>query len=253
MLLLVFAGAAHAGTWQWIDGQRVMNYVTEGSGLWLIDVRNAAAYEAGHIEGAVSIPQDMLMHKKFPAQKMLVLVDDSLGQQTARQAADALVEKGQERVFVLEGGLAAWRIEGLPTVWTKEREHGVTADELKWALGHSVPMKIYDLRDTTAQQQGTVQNSESVIGKTLDERVEDLRRILSSGSKKDLAEKLKKSQPIVLIFAAADHAEEHTRKLLQGAQGDVRYLIGGYEATISEKLRKQQTTGSCPTCPGSVK
>jgi len=240
--------------WQWIDGPRVQSKVSEGSGLWLIDVRSAAAYEAVHIEGSVNIPSDVLMHKKFPARKTLILVDDSLGQKSAREAADVLVKKGHERVSVLEGGIAAWKIDGLPMVETKEREHGVTSGELKWAMANSVPMKIYDLRDAKIQRQGAVRNSEAVPGKTLDERVEKLKNIpANEGKKKDLAARIKRPQPVVLIFAASDDAAGYTKTMAQGAKGDVRYLIGGYEAMISEKIRSQQTAGACPTCPGGVR
>lgn len=252
---LLFAGAAHAAVWQWIDGPRVQNQLKEGSGLWLIDVRSAAAYEAFHIEGSVNIPADALAHKKFSLQKTLILVDDSLGQRSAREAADALVKKGHERVSVVEGGIVAWQIEGLPLV---ERNNlpvrGVTAAELKWASANSVPMKIYDLRDEKKRKQEPSQSSEPVAGKTLDERVEKLKSILTGKEKKkDLAARMQKIQPVVLIFSAADDAEGYTKKIVQSAKGDIRYLIGGYEATISEKLRKQQTAGACPTCPGSVR
>ncbi len=231
-----------------------MNYMNEGSGLWLIDVRAASNYETGHIEGSVNIPSDVLIHKKFPPQKVLILIDDALGQKSAREAAQVLVKKGHERVSVLEGGIAGWKREGLPIIETKEPDRGVTAADLKWAIASSVPMKVYDLRDAKKQKQQPSQHSEPVPGKTLDERVEKLKSMLAgTGKKKDLAAKMLKPLPVVLIFAAADDAEGYTNRILQSTKDDVRYLIGGYEATISEKLRKQQTTGACPTCPGGVR
>lgn len=251
---LLFAGSVHAAAWQWIDGPHVQKQLKEGSGLWLIDVRSAAAYEAVHIEGSVNIPADVLRHKKFSPQKTLVLVDDSLGQKNARDAADELAKKGHERVSVIEGGIVAWKLEGLPLVEIKAPVRGVTAGELKWALAHSVQMKIYDLRDEKKRKQEPSQSSEPVAGKTLDERLEKLKKTLAdSEKKKDLAARMKKPLPVVLIFAAADDGEGYTKRIVQGAKGDIRYLIGGYEATISEKLRKQQTAGACPTCPGGAR
>lgn len=255
LVFLLLKTTIAAPSWQWIDAPRVQNQLKEGSSLWLIDVRSTAAYEAAHIEGSVNIPVDALAHKNFPLQKALVLVDDSLGQKASRAAAELLVKKGNERVSVLEGGIVVWKIEGLPLV---ERNNiaarGVTAAELKWALANSVPMKVYDLRDAKVQKQEPSRSSEIVAGKTLDERVEKLKNMLAgTEKKKDLATKMRKSQPVVLIFAATDDAEGYTNRILRGMKGDVRYLIGGYEATISEKLRKQQTTGACPTCPGGVR
>ncbi len=251
VVLFLCTGTAHAAAWQWIDGPRVQSKLKEGSGLWLIDVRNAAAYEAIHIEGSVNIPLDVLMHKKFPAQKTLILVDDALGQKSAREAADALAKRGQEQVSVLEGGIPAWRIEGLPLVESTTSVQGVTADELKWALAQLVPFKLYDLRNAGEREREQLQGSESVEGKTIVERVEKLKTMLAGNEKKkDLATRIKKPQPIVLVFSASDDAEGFTRKVLQGTRRDIRYLIGGYEAMISEKLRGQQTSGACPTCPG---
>lgn len=254
LMLLCWATVSEAASWQWIDGQRVQAKLKEGSGLWLIDVRSAAAYDAAHIEGSVNIPGDALAHKKFPPLKTLILVDDSLGQKAARKAADGLVKNGQQRVSVIEGGLAAWKIEGLPIIEKKTVVRGVTAEELKWAISQSLPMKLYDLRDAKEQKQGTVSNSEFVSGKTAAERVANLQKQLSGGKKKkDLGARMKKSQPVVLIFSASEDAERNVEKVLQGTNMDVRYLIGGYEATISDKLRGQQTAGSCPTCPGKGK
>lgn len=248
--LFFVSSALAAPSWQWIDSQRVMNYMNEGSGLWLIDVRSTAAYESGHVEGSVNIPSIVLKHKKFPLRKMLILFDDSLGQREAREAADSLVKKGHERVSVLEGGLAAWKSEGLPMVESKEPDRGVTAAELKWALANSVAMKIYDLRDAKTRKQGVVQGSEIVSGKTLQERTEKLKKRLANDGKKNLAARMKKPQPVVLIFAASDDAPVYTRTIAENVRGDIRYLIGGYESMITDRLRKQQTSGGCPTCPG---
>lgn len=251
-MILLWSTLSFAAAWQWIDGQRVQNRMKEGTGLWLIDVRSAAAYEAVHIEGSVNIPAEALKFKKFPAQKTLILVDDALGQRDARKAAEALVKNGQERVSILEGGLALWKLEGLPLMESRATVRGVTADELKWALEHSALLRIYDLRDAKARKQGAVQKSEAVAGKTVAERVEKMKGLLATGKtqkKKDLAERMKKPEPVVLVFSASDDAEGYTRKIMQGVKADVRYVIGGYEATVSEKVRGQKTAGSCPTCP----
>lgn len=244
-----------ASSWQWIDGQRVMNKMKEGSGFWLIDVRSEAAFAAGHIEGSVSIPVSALVHKKFPANKTLILVDDALGDKNGREAADKLVKNGQERVSVLEGGIAAWKIEGLPLVEKNEVVRGVTSNEIEWAFEHKALFKLYDLRSAKKREKEPLKNSEAIPGKTLEERVEKLKRLLSGDGKKkkDLAARIAKKQQIVLVFSASDDGETHTRKVLQGAKYDVRYLIGGYEAMVSERIRGKQTSGSCPTCPGEKK
>lgn len=251
--VLALAGPAQAASWQWIDGSRVQGRMKDGSALWLIDVRSASAYQSSHIEGSVNIPAAALANKRFGAKKMLVLVDDSLGQRYARQAADMLVRKGQERVAVLEGGIAGWTREGLPLVEVKPGVRGVTADELKWALDQAVSLKIYDVRDEKEIKRGAIPGSQAIAGGSVAERIEKLRSIIGDGKKKDLAARMKKQQPVVVVFAVSEDAEGHVRKIRQESKGDIRYLIGGYEATVSGKLRQQMKSGSCPTCPGTKK
>jgi rhodanese-related sulfurtransferase len=248
--VILLAGNAIAASWQWIDGQRVLARLNEGNGLWLIDVRSASAYDEVHVEGSVSIPADTLAHKKFSPQKTLILVDDSLGQKAAREAADELVKRGQGRVSVLEGGIAGWKAEGLPLVEKKTSLRGVNADEVKWALVHAVPFKLYDLRDGKDRQRAPMKNSEAVAGKTIEDRIEKLKHALSGSEKrKDLASRISKKQQIVLVFSASADAAGYTQRILQVARNDVRYLIGGYEAMVSERTPGQHTAGSCPTCP----
>jgi len=253
-VLLYYTETTHAASWQWIDGAQVQTKMKEGSGLWLIDVRGGAAYDTIHIEGSVNIPAEALAHKKFPLQKTLILVDDSLGQKAAREAADALVKKGHERIFVLGNGIAGWKIEGRPVAESRVVVRGVNAGDLKWALAESVPVKVYDLRDAKEQKHGTVKNSEAVPGNTVADRVEKLKAMLKSRDKgKDLANRMKKPQSVVLVFPASSDAEGLTQKVLQAAKADIRYLIGGYEAMVVDTTRVTQTAGVCPTCPGSVK
>ncbi len=244
---LLCAGIAHAASWQWISGNEVQSKMREGSSLWLIDVRSTDAFNALHIEGSVNIPAEALAHKKFPLQKTLIIADDVLGQRKAREAAEALAKKGHEHVLVLEGGIAGWKSEGLPVVEKEVLIRGVNAGDLKWALAQSVSLKLYDLRDPAERKAGALQNSEPVPGNSLAERLENLKALIRGNH--DLASRIKKSQPVVLVFPISADAEGYTQQLLLHAKADIRYLIGGYEAMTSDAARGLQTTGACPTCP----
>jgi rhodanese-related sulfurtransferase len=251
IIMFLWHASAYAATWQWISGAEVQSKMREGSSLWLIDVRSADAYDAVHIEGSVNIPAEALAHKQFPPQKTLILADDALGQRRAREAAEKLAKKGQERVYVLEGGVVGWKLDGFSVAEKEAVVRGVNTDDLKWALAQSVPMRLYDLRDPEERKRGTVQNSESVEGSTLDERMLKVKELLTSGEKsKDLAGRLKRPRPIVLLFPLSADAEDHTRKLLLNARNDIRYVIGGYEAMIADPAQASQAIDSCPTCPG---
>jgi rhodanese-related sulfurtransferase len=84
----------------------------------LLDVRERAAFERGHIYRATPLPR-RLLELRLPTlvtapATLIVLCDDdgSLG----ALAAPTLAEMGYSEVFVLTGGLAAWRRAGHPVV-----------------------------------------------------------------------------------------------------------------------------------------
>jgi rhodanese-related sulfurtransferase len=254
VFLLCTGTAPGASNWQWIDCGRVERMTREGSSFLLIDVRSRTAFEGAHAEGAINIPAQDLGLKTFPRQRMLVLIDEALGQKDAREAADKLAGKGQERVFVLAGGLPEWKRQGLSVVETTSTVRGVTTYDFAWAQAAGVALKVYDLRDAAERKLGTVQSSESVEGATLEDRLTQLHDTLIRDDTAGLWVRLKPSTPVVLVFAASDDADEHTRRVLRGVRRDVRYLIGGYESTLSDSKRGRQLMGAaCPTCPGKGK
>ncbi|WP_054696259.1 rhodanese-like domain-containing protein [Geotalea toluenoxydans] len=124
-MLLAMPVLAVAAGWQWITPQRVTALVKEGSGLWLVDVRSEAAFAAGHIEGAVHIPAALFATKHLPQEKIIVLVDDSLGVRKGRECADALLKK------------AAPGCSCLPAVWWPGKVKDIQWSEKKGA-GFSV-------------------------------------------------------------------------------------------------------------------
>lgn len=76
----------------------------------IIDVRSPAAYDAGHLLGAMNIPsaQLPLWTEILPRDIILVLYDDS-GTESATQAK-SLQELGFSQARSLAGGLAAWSV-----------------------------------------------------------------------------------------------------------------------------------------------
>ena len=74
----------------------------------LIDLRDAAAYAAGHLAGAVNIPTAQLSQwlDRFPKEKRVIVYDDD-GTLTAA-AYQILDNAGFEYAYVLLGGLNEW-------------------------------------------------------------------------------------------------------------------------------------------------
>jgi glyoxylase-like metal-dependent hydrolase (beta-lactamase superfamily II)/rhodanese-related sulfurtransferase len=81
----------------------------------VIDVREPAEYAAGHVPGAVSVPQAELALRldELPRDRNLVVVCE--GGTRSLRAAKFLHQVGFARVTNLAGGTSAWRGAGLPT------------------------------------------------------------------------------------------------------------------------------------------
>jgi rhodanese-related sulfurtransferase len=82
----------------------------------ILDVRESAAFAAGHLPNARHVPLADLPKRiaDLPARKPVIVVCEE--GRSAHKAAKQLRQAGREEVHVLEGGLAAWRAAGMPVV-----------------------------------------------------------------------------------------------------------------------------------------
>ena len=84
----------------------------------LLDVRERAAFERGHIFRATPLPR-RLLEMRLPtlvtAPATLIVLYDDYGT-LSTLAATTLADLGYSEVFVLTGGLEAWRRAGRPVV-----------------------------------------------------------------------------------------------------------------------------------------
>ena len=130
--------------------------------LALLDVRERAAYERGHIYRATSLPRRLLearLPRLVTALKTPIVLYDDDGR-VARLAARTLEAMGYTDVRVLDGGLAAWRADGgrlvqglnVPSkVFGEQALHRyhtpeVSCAELKARIDRGEPMVIVDSR-----------------------------------------------------------------------------------------------------------
>ena len=250
-LFILIPGIALSSGYQTITPEMLYATIKEGNPLWLVDVRGQSSFEQGHIEGAINISPIALAVKNLPKQKTLVLIDDSLGQREAREAADILVKKGHTRVNIMSHGMYAWEAEGYPVAAeTKKRGvRNVMPHDLKWTLENSIPVTIFDMRGAAEFNKGSVQGAAPVEGKDIYERIKKLNEMIQKQERKDLYKRLEKGKPILLIFSASDDAQAFTEKLV-GKGIDIRYLHGGYEAWVSlDGKRIKKSIGDCPVCP----
>lgn len=254
LFLCTLPGMSIAAGLQWMTPQRAFTLIKEGSGLWLVDVRNEAAFTETHIEGAVSIPAALLATKQLPKGKIIVLADDSLGLRKGREAAEVLSRKGHEKVYILEGGMLAWQLDRYPLAGKvgQQRFRSVMPEDIAWAQENRIPLRIFDLRDKVEQDKGPVLQSQSVNGASPAERLEKVKEMMAKEEKKGLAARLDKSATTILIMPAATEPRTLLERSFRGISGDIRYLEGGYAAWAARPDKSITAVGTCPTCPGGV-
>ena len=93
--------------------QIVKAWLRESKSVLIVDVRVPKEYKAGHIEGAINIPYDEVekraaeITKEYPA-----VFYCTYSAWRAPYAANTLADMGYTNVYVLEGGISAWRAGG---------------------------------------------------------------------------------------------------------------------------------------------
>jgi rhodanese-related sulfurtransferase len=104
-----------AGSVAAMSSNGVVSLINQGAKV--VDIRDAAIFDAGHIVDAVNIPGPDLVgeqSKKLKKAKSIVLVCDTGAK--SGQSATSMRKEGFENTFSLQGGMAAWRRDNLPIV-----------------------------------------------------------------------------------------------------------------------------------------
>jgi len=82
----------------------------------LLDVREPKEFEGGRLPGALHIPLSQLAGRSSELAKMVarpVVAYCDLGRRS-RAAAGALSKAGFQEIYSLQGGIAAWKKDGMP-------------------------------------------------------------------------------------------------------------------------------------------
>ena len=83
----------------------------------VVDIRNKKEYAAGHIVGAINIPQDKLAARMSELDKhkeKTLIVVDAMGQQSGTHCRELL--KAGYTAAKLSGGVSSWKADNLPLV-----------------------------------------------------------------------------------------------------------------------------------------
>jgi rhodanese-related sulfurtransferase len=92
------------------------------NGAAIVDVRERAAFDAGHIADAIHLPAAELRtggEARFKKKRGVLVVCDT--GTVSHGCAEALQKAGLEGAFSLRGGLAAWQRENQPLVASRAR------------------------------------------------------------------------------------------------------------------------------------
>lgn len=117
---LVAAALVLCGFCQPIWGQEVIapeavhEWQIANKPLYFVDVRSAGEFQKRHIDGAINVPHSRILAAKLPMKNTLVLYCAGEGCSVSKAAGAELVQNGYKKVFVLDGGLAAWEANGFP-------------------------------------------------------------------------------------------------------------------------------------------
>ena len=82
-----------------------------GAGALVVDLRNARTFPTGHIRGCLHVPFEELATRltapDTKADRALILVDET--DALSHQAYDLLLSRGFTWIYVMKGGMKAWR------------------------------------------------------------------------------------------------------------------------------------------------
>ncbi|MCL1147761.1 thiosulfate sulfurtransferase GlpE [Shewanella sp. 10N.261.52.F9] len=93
---------------QHLSVNQLIQMQAESDELQIVDIRDAASYEAGHIIGSVNLTNDNLAHFIGDADMDLPLIVVCYHGISSQSAATYLNEQGFDDVFSLDGGYSAW-------------------------------------------------------------------------------------------------------------------------------------------------
>lgn len=122
VLLLTLNPGAGAGGGNKISPLQLPQMQSRQSAV-IVDVCAAEAFKKGHIEQAINLPLDQIADKlaklkKHKSKPIIVVCERGMN---ATKAVAILRKNDFTELYILEGGLAAWRKENLPLVKSDRR------------------------------------------------------------------------------------------------------------------------------------
>jgi len=115
LLVLLLVNEVRRGGQSLSNGQ--LTALVNADKAVVIDIRTAKEYSAGHIVGALSMPQDKVAGRMTELEKhkdKTLIVVDAMGQQSGTLCRELL--KAGYTAAKLSGGVSSWKADNLPLV-----------------------------------------------------------------------------------------------------------------------------------------
>jgi rhodanese-related sulfurtransferase len=124
IIVLVYEFRARVQAFAAVSAMQAVRLINQGA--LVIDLRNKALYDAGHIVDARNVPAAELESqaetlKKWRDKNVIIYCDNGTG---GANAARSLVKLGFSKVFNLQGGLSAWLKDNMPLTKTAAGKGG---------------------------------------------------------------------------------------------------------------------------------
>jgi hydroxyacylglutathione hydrolase len=185
-------------------------------GVALIDTRTPREFAAGHVPSAYGIPLAAPLATwagwvvPFGAPVILIADDPREREEAVRQ----LIRIGYDDLRgYLEGGMAAWQAEGLPTV----RVPVMTVEELYRARRHGAAPQVWDVRQDAEWRAGHLPEARHIEG----------------GRLRGGEAPLPKDEPLVVHCGHADRSTVAISLLQRRGYDNLALLYGGFSAWLA--------------------
>lgn len=198
-------------------------YLRKGKGV-IIDLRDPARVDAGHIEHAVSIPAADLATRfgLFPVQRRIPFILYGETDAEALAAARTLRQWGYRQITIYSGGVKAW-VESAEVLTTEKADQSIQTavdsrggalrpNDFEHALTSTQTVEVVDVRSEGEQRTGTFPNSKRIPLRELSSRHGELNREL-----------------IQVVFGSDAEQAEMATDFLRSKDYRVNYLAGGVE------------------------
>jgi hydroxyacylglutathione hydrolase len=190
------------------------------AGNVVVDLRDQLAFGGGHVPGALGIGVDGSLSTwaawVVPYDQPILLIPETPF--AVDPAVRALVRVGLDRIRGwLEGGMNAWRQEGLPIATLPQ----MSIPELARALESRDPVDVLDVRADGEWSAGHIEGAIHVHGGLLEDRLDEVPR---------------NGRPLAVICGSGYRSTVAASVLKRAGFGDVRNVPGGMRAWRSAGL-----------------